>query len=102
MHVIVNHLPVRPDADWAELSRKIDEFEKLAVQKSDAFRGISLARTDKGEGLILVFFAVRAELDRISAEIAGPWFAENIRPYLNGAPSRSVGEVLAGRLTGAD
>jgi hypothetical protein len=100
MHVVINRLPIRPDADWSALCDKIDELDGIAATHSGAFRGISLARTDDGEGLVLVYFTDRAELDRVSREVAGPWFAQNIRPYLAGAVSRSVGEVLAGRLAG--
>ena len=44
--------------------------------------------------MLLAFYANREVLDEVSSKIAGPWFAENVRPYLAGPVSRSVGEVV--------
>ena len=43
---------------------------------------------------------LRATAEHVSANVAAPWFAENIRPYLAGPAQRSVGEVIAGELAG--
>ena len=96
MHAVVNHLPIKPDADWETLAAKVDAFN-AGIARSD-FRGISLIRAGDGEAIVLVLFATRAALDDVSHNVAGPWFAENIRPYLAGPVSRSVGEVIAGAL----
>jgi hypothetical protein len=72
MHVVINRLPIRPDADWTALSDKIDALDGIAATRSGAFRGISLARTDEGEAIVLVYFTDRAEFDRVSREVAGP------------------------------
>jgi hypothetical protein len=55
-HIVINRLPIRPDADWNELAGKFDAFDRIAAQKSAAYRGVSLTRTDDGEGVILVLF----------------------------------------------
>ncbi len=47
MHVIIK------DADWSELSRKVDEFDGIASTHSGAFRGASLTRTDERDDVIL-------------------------------------------------
>jgi hypothetical protein len=49
MHVVINRLPIRPDADWVELARKFDEFDAIASTHSSAFRGVSLVRIDQVE-----------------------------------------------------
>jgi hypothetical protein len=96
MHAVVNHLPVKPDADWAEIVRKVDAFA-ASVTHPD-YRGLSLIRAGDQEAIMLVLFASQSALDEISKTVAGPWFAENMRSYLAGAASRSVGEVVAGSL----
>jgi hypothetical protein len=96
MHAVVNHLPIRPDADWATLNGKFDAFN-ASIAHPD-FRGLSLIRASDNEAIILGLFATRPALEKISSEIAAPWFAENVRPYLSGPVSRSVGEVVAGAL----
>ena len=96
MHAVVNHLPIKPDADWREIVRRVDAFAR-SVNHPD-YRGLSLIRTGEQEAIVLVLFISRSALDEISRTVAAPWFAENMRPYLSGAASRSVGEVIAGSL----
>jgi hypothetical protein len=96
MHAVINHLPIKPDADWATLNGKVEAFN-ASVAHPD-FHGLSLIRASDNEAIVLVLFASRPALDQISRDIAAPWFAENIRPYLAGPVSRSVGEVVAGAL----
>jgi len=47
------------------------------------------------ETVSLTFFASREALDEVSSKVAGPWFAENVRPHLAGPVERTVGEVVA-------
>lgn len=96
MHAIVNHLPIRPDTDWRVLAGLADELNAL-VDHPD-HRGASLIRVGEDAAILVVLFASRAALDRVSREVAGPWFAEHMRPHLAGAVDRHVGEVLAGPL----
>jgi len=96
MHAVVNHLPIKPDTDWAALATKIDAFN-ASVTHPD-FRGISMIRAGDNDAILLVLFATRPALDDISRNVAAPWFADNMRPYLSSAVSRSVGEIMAGPL----
>ncbi len=96
MHAVINHLPIKPDADWATLNGKIAAFN-ASIEHPD-YRGLSLIRAGENEAIILALFTTRPALEEISHEIAAPWFAENMRPYLAGPVSRSVGEVVAGAL----
>jgi hypothetical protein len=96
MHAVVNHLPIKSDTDWAALATKVDAFNAL-IDHPD-FRGLSMIRSGANEAIILVLFSSRPSLDEVSSKVAAPWFAENMRPYLSGPVSRSVGEIVAGPL----
>ncbi len=98
MQAVINRLPIKPDADWGALAGKVDEFNAL-IDDPD-FRGASLVRIGNGAAIVLVLFASGEALARLSREVAAPWFADNIRPYLSGAPERLVGEIVAGALAG--
>jgi hypothetical protein len=98
MHAVVNHLPIKPETDWTALAGKVGALN-ASISHPD-FRGLSLIRAGDDEAIVLVLFANRAALDQISRDVAGPWFAEHIRPNLSGPVSRSVGEVVAGALHG--
>jgi hypothetical protein len=96
MHAVINHLPIKTDTDWMALANKVDALNAAIIDSN--FRGLSLIRASDNEAIVLVLFTTRFALDKISRDIAAPWFAENIRPYLAGPVSRSVGEVVAGAL----
>ncbi|MGA7971428.1 MAG: hypothetical protein WCA36_01355 [Pseudolabrys sp.] len=96
MHAVVNHLPIKPDADWATLAAKVDAFN-ATVAHTD-FHGFSLIRAGDNEAIMLALFATRAALDEMSRDLAAPWFGEHVKPYLAGPVSRSTGEIVAGAL----
>jgi hypothetical protein len=96
MLAIINHLPIKSDTDWGVLARKVDEFNAL-VDHPD-YRGTSLIRVRDDAATLVVLFTSQEALDKVSREVAGPWFAENMRSYLSGAGDRHVGEVVAGPL----
>jgi hypothetical protein len=39
-------------------------------------------------------------MKHVSSNVAAPWFADNIRPYLSGPVSRSAAAVIAGFVGG--
>ena len=96
MHAIINHLPINADTDWAALATKIDTFN-TSIAHPD-FRGISMIRAGDNEAIMLVLFTNRDALDQVSRDVAGPWFAANVKEHLAGPASRSVGEIVAGAL----
>jgi hypothetical protein len=98
VHIIITRLTLKPGCDWDELSRKVSAFDVLACAASSEFQGVSLIRNGDEEATLFVQFATRNELDRVSREIAGPWFTENVKSLLAGPVNGSVGEVVAGRL----
>ncbi len=97
MHAVVNHLPIKPDADWNALAGKFETFNTII--DSPDFCGCSLIHAGAEEAIILVLFRTRSALDDFSSNIAAPWFAEHVRPFLAGPVSRSTGEIVAGPLT---
>jgi len=96
MHAIVNHLPMRDGADWADIAAKFDRFASEMRAAHPEFKSAIVLKVDEHESILVVTYTDRESLDRLSKEVAGPWFAQNIRPYLAGPVSRSVGVIVAG------
>jgi len=94
MHAIVNTLKLARPLD-APLLRKIkEEFFPHVREANAGFLGAKIVQVSELEVVLLAFYANREVLDEVSSKIAGPWFAENVRPYLAGPVTRSVGEVV--------
>ncbi len=96
MHTVVNHLPVRDDADWGGMAEKFTAFADMLKTSISGIRAAQLLRAGDTEAILVILFEDEATMKRVSSEVAAPWFAENFRPYLTGPPSRSVGEMIAG------
>jgi hypothetical protein len=94
MYAVVNRLPITANADWTAICGKVDAFNAL-IDHPD-FRGLSLIRAGENEAIVFVLFATKPALEVISRDVAAPWFAENMRPYLAGPANRTVGEIVAG------
>ncbi len=98
MHIVVNHFTLQESVNWSALEEKVDQFQAhMASERSD-FRGVSLARVNDAKAIFLVLFDSREALDDISKHLAAPWFAEHVRPYLDGPVDRQVGEIVAGHM----
>lgn len=96
MHIIINHLPIKDGADWSDIAAKFDSFAADMQAAHPEFKNALVVKVDDNEAILVVSYADRESLDRLSREVAAPWFAANIRAYLSGPVSRSVGEVIAG------
>jgi hypothetical protein len=96
MHAVINHLPLHKTTDWSALAQLFAAFEESTRVQNPEFRGVTLIRISDDHAVLVVTFDTRKALDDISKNVAAPWFAENVRPLLAGAVSRSVGEVVAG------
>ena len=96
MHAVVNHLPIRPDADWGEITAKAGSFFTRTKAAHPKLRAAILVRVGVGEAVFVGVYDDRATMEYVSSEVAAPWFAENIRPHLSGPASRSAGEIIAG------
>jgi len=94
MHAIVNTLKLARPLDDQILRKVKEEFFPRVREANAGFLGSKLVRVSELEVVVLAFYANREVLDEVSSKIAGPWFAENVRPYLAGPVTRSVGEVV--------
>ena len=96
MYAVVNHLPVRPDADWADIAAKFQAFADGVAANFPQMRTAALTRVSDSEMIFVGVYADQATADHVSSNVAAPWFAENIRKYLAGPANRSAGTVIAG------
>jgi len=96
MHAVVNHLPIRPDADWADIAGKFASFSADTRGRFPAMNTAVLIKVSDTEAVFVGIYDDPDTMRHVSSEVAAPWFAENIRPYLAGQAARSVGEVIAG------
>lgn len=94
MHAIVTKLKLGKPLD-DEVMRKMEhEFFPRAKASNPGFLGAKVVRVSDTELILVAFYTTREVLDEVSSKIAGPWFAENVRPHLAGPVERSVGEVI--------
>jgi hypothetical protein len=93
MHAVVNKLTLAKPVDDALLEKVRGFFASFA--KLPEVIDAQLLVVSDTEAVLLVHFTTREALDRISREVAAPWFAEHVRPYLGGPAQRVVGEVVA-------
>jgi len=96
MHIVVNQFALQDSVDWADLQSKIDQLQALLSSQRRDFRGVSLVRVGDAKAILVVLFDNQEALEDISKNLAAPWFAEHIRPYLAGPVDRQVGEIVAG------
>lgn len=98
MHIVVNKILLQDNVDWMEFQSKVDQFNDLLSAERSEFYGVSLARVDDNNAILVVFFKDRKSLDDISSNLAAPWFAEHILQYVAGPVDRQVGEIVAGSI----
>lgn len=96
MHVVVNHIPIRPDADWTDIAARFAAFAARVKPEHPGMRTALLTRASDTEAIFVGIYSDPTTMQRVSSEIAAPWFAENIRQFMSGPAVRSVGEVIAG------
>ena len=96
MHTIVNHLPISPDADWADMAAKFETLANPSDPAQAAIRTLQLVKASETEAILVVTFDDLETLKEFSSNVAGPWFAQNLKQYLAGPANRIVGEVVAG------
>ncbi len=96
MHAVVNHLPIRPDADWSDIAAKFAAFADGVRRDFPKMKTAVLMKAGTGEAIFIGVYEDRETAEHVSSNVAAPWFAQNIRPYLGGPAARSAGEVIAG------
>jgi hypothetical protein len=100
MYAVVNHLPLKPDADWQDIATRFAKFAAATRKEYPKLKVAVVLRASDTEAIFVGVYEDRATAEHVSSNVAAPWFAENIRPYLAAAAQRSVGEVIAGEIVG--
>jgi hypothetical protein len=96
MHVVVNHIPIKPGADWGEMCRLFNGFGAELRPGHPEILAMQIVKASEEEAILLISFSDEATMTDFSRNVAGPWFAENIRPFLAGPADRKTGAVVAG------
>jgi hypothetical protein len=100
MHAVVNHLPIKPDADWAEMAAKFEAFAAGVRKDHPRLLTALLTKVSDAEAIFIGLYDDEETMKHVSSNVAAPWFADNIRPYLSGPVSRSAAAVIAGFVGG--
>jgi len=95
MYAIVNKITLATPLDAAILSKIEKELFPRAREANPGFLDAHVVRISDSEVVLFALYATMEALDDVSKNVAGPWFAENVRPYLAGPVDRKVGEVIA-------
>lgn len=98
MHIVVNHIALQDGVDWPHLEAEVEAFNAHMQRTHPDCLGVALVRESGAHAIFLVHFADLEALQRLSSEVAAPWFAEHVKPLLAGPVDRHVGEVVAGEL----
>jgi hypothetical protein len=77
MHTVVNHLPIRPDADRSEMAARFEAFAADPRGSHPKVRGAQLLKAGDTEAILVIAFEDQATMQHVST-VAAPWFAENI------------------------
>jgi len=93
MHAVVNKLSLGKPIDQLLLD-KIEQGLGALLGDSPEFISVQIVSVSEVEAIIVAMYKTLESLNDLSKNIAGPWFAEHVRPYLSGPVERSVGEVV--------
>lgn len=96
MHAVIDHFTIKSESDWDMICSKVEQFQSELDEPE--FRGVVLLRTGPTAAAAFVLYESGEALERISRDIAGPWFGEHVRQYIEGPMNRTVGEIVAGTL----
>jgi hypothetical protein len=91
---VVNKLTLGKPIDDALLRALETEFCPQ-VRDRPGFVDVHLVVVSETEAIVVGLYATREAMDDISRNVAAPWFAQHVRPYLAGPVQRSTGEVVA-------
>lgn len=96
MYAVVNHLPIKLDADWQDIAAKFSAFAAATGKAFPQLKTAVLLRASDTEAIFMGVYLDKETMEHVSSNVAAPWFAENIRPYLAGPAMRSAGKVVSG------
>jgi len=93
MHAVVNKLSLGKPLDQSLLDKVQNDLGSLLIDHPD-FVSVQIVSVSDAEAILVALYKTMEALNEISKNIAGPWFAEHVRPYLAGPVDRAVGEVV--------
>ena len=93
MHAVVNKLSLGKPLDQSLLDKMVQDMGPL-LSDSPEFVSVQLVSVSDDEAIIIALYKTLEGLNDLSKNVAGPWFAEHVRPYLAGPVDRLVGEVV--------
>lgn len=96
MYTLVNHLPIKQDADWSQMTRIFDGWCRSAQADHPEVKLIQLVQMGDDAATLIASFESETAMINFSSNVAGPWFAANFREFLSGPADRRTGECLAG------
>jgi len=79
----------------ADLIARIETDLGPRMRQAAGFLDSKVVVVSDTEAFFIVLFASHEALVEGSRDVAAPWFAEHVRPYLAGPVQRSVDEVVA-------
>jgi hypothetical protein len=96
MYAVVNHLPMKEDADWQAIAGRFERFASDIRRDYPKLKSAVLMRAGDREAIFMGVYEDQATAEHVSSNVAAPWFAENIRQFLAGPAQRSAGPVIGG------
>ena len=94
MYAVVNHFPLKTPVDEALIEKMENDLIPQA-RTTPGFKAFHFIRVSDDHAVVVALFETREALDESTQQIAAPWFAQHVGPYVAGPPQRSVGEVVA-------
>jgi hypothetical protein len=98
MHAVVNHLPLKPGSDWDKMISLFDPFFAEVRRQHPRMKAALLLRAGDAEAIFVGVYEDLETMRHVSSNVAAPWFAENIRPFLGGPAQRTEAPVVAGSI----
>jgi hypothetical protein len=93
MHAVVNHMKLSGPIP-SEVFERMQAELMPAGRKIPGFVDATCVRIGDDQ-IVFILLAENAEaLERIHAQVGGPWIGANVRPYV-ASVDRKVGEVVA-------
>ncbi len=91
---VVNHLKFAQTVDPALFARAEQEMADR-MRAVAGFEGMHVVQIADDEVVLVILADTQDTLDRLAAEVGGPWMVANIRPLLARPPQRQIGPLLA-------
>ena len=94
MHAVVNQIQISETADWTKMTSLFRDFSAGTLDSHPEVISMQAVRASDTELILIILFRDAEAMAQFSSAVAGPWFAENIRPFMGGPADRKTGEVV--------